>query len=54
MDLLKALTLGGVINKHHRYIAGVKGLAFYAKSDEPMEFLTSVHLIAARKIWIPD
>lgn len=63
-DFIKALALedkpvvvhalGGVINKHHRYIAGVRGLAFYTKSDRPLEFLTSVHLFAARKIWIPD
>ena len=46
--------MGGLIKKHHRYLSGHKGLVFYTESKEPLQFGTSIQLIAAKKVWIPD
>ena len=45
---------GGAFTKHHRYIAGYKGLVFFTKSPEPLQFTRAMELIAAKKVSIPD
>jgi hypothetical protein len=36
------------------YLTSYKGLAFAAKSEEPLPLPPSTELILAEKIWIPD
>ncbi len=45
---------GGAFTKHHRYIAGYKGLVFFTKSPEPLQFTKTIELVAAKKISVPD
>lgn len=36
-----------------RYLCGIRGLAFYTDTDEPLELPPEADLISAGKIWIP-
>jgi hypothetical protein len=45
---------GGVFKKHHQYLTSYKGLAFFARSDQPFLLPRGVETIVADKIWIPD
>ena len=50
---LVVMATGGVFKKNYQYLTGYKGLMFYTKSDQPLQFGGDVELIAAKKIWIP-
>jgi len=39
--------------KHYQYLTGYKGLIFYAKSRDPLQFTGNFELIVAKGIWIP-
>lgn len=43
-----------VIRTRHKYLTSYKGLAFYTKVAEPLDFVGKVELVEARKIWIPE
>ena len=36
-----------------QYLVGYKGLAFFAKSKEPLDLGGTAEFVTARKIWIP-
>jgi hypothetical protein len=44
---------GGVFNKYFQYLTSYKGLAFYTKSPQQIQFPNRTELIYAQKIWIP-
>lgn len=44
---------GGVFSTSHSYLCSYKGLAFFAKSPEPLRLPAGAEVIEARKIWIP-
>jgi hypothetical protein len=44
---------GGIFGSSHRYLCSYKGLAFFAKSPEPLRLPAGSEVIEARKIWIP-
>lgn len=43
-----------ILRTTHRYLTSYKGLAFYTKVSEPLDFLMSVELVEAKKIVVPD
>jgi hypothetical protein len=43
----------GFRKKKHEYLTGYKGLAFYTKSNVPLQLTSDTELIVAKKIWIP-
>ena len=44
---------GGLFTTNYQYLMGYKGLAFYTKSDEPLQLPATAEVIAAKGIWIP-
>lgn len=44
---------GGVFSKNYQYLTSYKGLAFYTKTSQQIEFPNRTELIYAQKIWIP-
>jgi hypothetical protein len=44
---------GGVFNTNYQYLTSYKGLAFYTKTTEQLQFPNRTELIYAQKIWIP-
>ncbi len=50
---LVVMATGGVFKKNYQYLTGYKGLMFYTKSDQPLQFGGNVELVASKKIWIP-
>lgn len=40
-------------NRKYQYLTSYKGLAFYTKSPDPLQFTGTVELIVAKTIWIP-
>lgn len=44
---------GGFFSKNFQYLTSYKGLAFYTKSSEPIQFAFGAEIITASKIWIP-
>ena len=47
---LVVMATGGVFKKNYQYLTGYKGLMFYTKSDQPLQFGGNVELIASRCI----
>ena len=45
---------GGVFKKHYQYMTTYKGLAFFTRSDRPLEFAGRHEKIMVKKLWIPD
>ena len=45
--------ISGFRKKKHEYLTGYKGLAFYTKSNVPLQLTSDTELIVAKKIWIP-
>ena len=45
---------GGVFRKHYKYVTSYRGLAFYCKSETPLEMPFEAEMIAANKISMPD
>ena len=50
---LVVVARGGWLNRKYRYLAGYKGLMFYAESDQPLQLSGRVEVVSAKKIWIP-
>ena len=50
---LVVLAEGGWPKKTYQYLTSYKGLAFFAKSPEPLALPEATELIVAEKIWIP-
>ena len=50
---LVVLAEGGWRKKTYQYLTSYKGLAFFAKSPEPLALPEATELIVAEKIWIP-
>ena len=44
---------GGFFSKKYQYLTSYKGLAFFTKSLEPIQFAPGAEIVRARKIWIP-
>jgi hypothetical protein len=44
---------GGFFSTKHEYLTGYRGLAFYAKSSEPLALPEYAEVVVANKIWIP-
>ena len=44
---------GGFFNTNYQYLTSYKGLAFFTKSDTPMNLPAGTELVQAKKIWIP-
>jgi hypothetical protein len=44
---------GGFIGVNHQYLTSYKGLAFFAKSPEPLHLPSDTELVVSDKIWIP-
>jgi hypothetical protein len=44
---------GGLFNKNFQYLTSYKGLAFYTKTTQQIQFPNRTELIYAQKIWIP-
>jgi hypothetical protein len=50
---LVVMAEGGVFNKNYQYLTSYKGLAFYTKTTDHVQFPNKTELIYAQKIWIP-
>ena len=44
---------GGFFNTNYQYLASYKGLAFFTKSETPINLPRDTELVQAKKIWIP-
>jgi hypothetical protein len=44
---------GGFFSSKHSYLTSFRGLAFFSKSDVPLQFGGDCLLVEAQKIWIP-
>jgi hypothetical protein len=44
---------GGFFSSKHSYLTSFRGLAFFTKSDAPLQFDAHCLLVEAQKIWIP-
>jgi hypothetical protein len=45
---------GGLFTKHYKYLTNYKGLFFYTKSAERMQFSSRAEFVNAWKIWMPQ
>ncbi len=45
--------MGGFFTKNHQYLTSYRGLAFFAKSESPLDLPSHCQIVEARKIWIP-
>ena len=52
--LLVVHVTGGIIKTNYQYLTSYKGLAFFTKTDTPMELPPAIELVQAKKIWIPN
>jgi hypothetical protein len=43
----------GWLSTKYEYLTSYKGLAFYARTPEPLELPAGCETIASRRIWIP-
>ena len=50
---LVVVARGGVFGKKLDYLTGYKGLCFYTRSGEPLQFPSRAETVSAKKIWIP-
>ena len=46
-------SFGGLLVKH-KYLTSYKGLTFFTKSKEELLIPSSVEMVTAKKIWIPQ
>ena len=44
---------GGFFSTNYQYLMSYKGLAFFTKSDTPINLPGDTELVQAQKIWIP-
>lgn len=52
-EALVVCATGGFIAANYQYLFSYKGLAFFTKSDEPLNLPSGVETIIAKKIWVP-
>ena len=45
---------GGFFNTNYQYLTSYKGLAFFTKSQAPINLPRGTELVQAKKIWIPS
>jgi hypothetical protein len=45
---------GGVFSTRYHYLVGYKGLAFYAKTREPIQLPPGTELVQSESIWVPQ
>jgi len=50
---LVVIAPGGLFQGKYNYLTSYKGLAFFAKSSEPLMLGGNVEVVQAGKIWIP-
>ncbi|MEM9418107.1 MAG: hypothetical protein AAGA25_03500 [Planctomycetota bacterium] len=43
----------GVFKKYHQYLTSYRGLAFYARVDDPVDLPHHAQVVEAESIWIP-
>jgi hypothetical protein len=51
--LVVVVPAGGFFRKDNQYLSSYKGLAFYAKSREPLHLPGDAEVVLAEKIWMP-
>ena len=44
---------GGFFSTNNQYLTSYKGLAFFTKSDAPINLRPGTEVVEAKKIWIP-
>ena len=44
---------GGFFKTNYQYLTSYKGLAFFSKSETPLNLPGDTELVRAKKIWIP-
>jgi hypothetical protein len=50
---LVVTAVGGVFKKNYQYLTAYKGLVFYTKSEQPLQFSSDTEFVTSKKIWIP-
>jgi len=50
---LVVMAQGGLVAKNHQYLTSYKGLVFFTKSHNPLQFSSKAEIVVAKKIWIP-
>jgi len=53
-DPLIVVAEGGIFGKNYRYLMSYKGLAFFTKSDAPLELPGGAEVVTAEHISIPS
>jgi hypothetical protein len=51
---LVVIGTGGMLKKHTQYLTSYRGLAFFAKSTDPIVLPPRCEIVQAKKISIPD
>ena len=52
-DPLVVIAQGGMFSVNYQYLMSYKGLAFYTKSDTPMDLPAGAEVVMSERIWIP-
>jgi hypothetical protein len=52
-DPLIVLAQGGLFKKNYQYLTSYKGIAFFTKSETPMQLPAGAELVTAGRIWVP-
>ena len=52
-DPLVVVAQGGMFSTKYRYLTSYKGLAFYTKSNAPLDLPPGVEVVTAKQIWTP-
>jgi hypothetical protein len=52
-DPLVVTAEGGFFGPKHEYLMSYKGLAFFCKTEEPLQLAAGVELVHADSIWFP-
>jgi hypothetical protein len=52
-DPLVVIAQGGVFSTKYQYLTSYKGLAFFTKTNTPLDLPAGAEVVAADRIWIP-
>lgn len=52
--LVVVASKSGLFGEKHEVLTGYRGLAFYARSRQPIELPADAEVIVARSIWMPS
>jgi hypothetical protein len=52
-DPLVVISQGGVFSTEYQYLTSYKGLAFFTKTNTPLDLPAGAEVVAADRIWIP-